>query len=359
VNLGLIVNRAAGAGVDGGVVELVLEALGAGPVLTGPGELGAAFIDPERWAVGVVPVPDQRGAAQTMALARAMAERGVGVIAVIGGDGTLADVAAAIVDRSDAPVVCGIGAGSMSTGQLMTCGTADLDRLDGRHLEARPVPALVATHAGKAALAFNDVILGTTLVGTLEGRLRDLDAVAYLQGQRQPGRPRAIGRPGTVVRKAARPWPAAPRGPGDDQDAGAVVIARGRRVGGVVAGFTSPAFIGHAVTGGVCLSSWAGLPAGCVISDVPLARVELSASAVATMGPVRCSYTSLDGDQRLIIDGVRSGTVVLTDGNPLAMLEESDRVEITLRPGALRVLRPAPKLLQPRPMEASGRGDRA
>jgi NAD kinase len=349
--LGLIVNRAAGAGADRRLVELALEALGAGHVITGPGELGAAFIDSQRWTVDVVPVPDQRGAAQTMALARGIAQRGVGVIAVIGGDGTLADVAAAIVDRPDAPVLCGIGAGSMSAGQLMTCGSADLDELDGRHLEARPVPALVATHAGKSALAFNDVVLGTTLVGTLGGRLRDLDAVASLQGERRPGRPRAIGRPGTVVRKT--------RSPDDDKGAGAVLIARGRSVGGVVAGFTSPAFTGKAVTGGVCLSSWVGLPAGCIISNVPLARVELSASAVATMGPVRCSYTSLDSDHRLVIDGVRSGAVVLADGNPLAVLDESDRVEITLRPGAVRVLRPARKLLQSRAMEAPAFEERA
>jgi predicted alpha/beta-hydrolase family hydrolase len=347
--LGLIVNRAAGAGADRCLVESVLEALVARHVITGPGELGAAFIDPRRWTVGVVPVPGERGAAQTLALARAMAERGVGVIAVIGGDGTMADVASAIVDSPHAPVLCGIGAGSMSVGQLITCGRADLDRLDSRHLEAHPVPALVATSAGKSALAFNDIVLGTTLVGTLGGRLRDLDAMAYLQGERRPGRPRAIGLPGTVLRKA--------RVPDDDHEG--VLIARGRRVGGIVAGFTSPAFAGQAVTGGVCLSSWVGLPAGCVISNVPLARVELTASAVAAMAPVHSSYTSLDGEHQLVIDGVRPGTVVLADGNPLAALEESDSVAITLRPSALRVLRPARKLLQSRAMEAPAFGDRA
>lgn len=348
--LGLIVNPAAGAGVGWRSVELVLEALSAGEVVTGPGELGAAFVDPDRWAVRAVPLPDKPGGPQTTALAREMAERGVGVIVVIGGDGTLADVAAAIVDRPDAPIVCGIGAGSMSVGQLITCGSVDLDRLDAQHLEAYPVPALVVTGAGKSALAFNDVVLGTTLVGTVDGHLRDLDAGAYLQGKRQPSRPRTIGQPGTVVWKMGSP--------DDDHEAGAV-IAHGRRVGGLVAGFTSPAFTGKAVTGGVCLSSWVGLPAGCIISDVPLARVELSASAVAAMGPLRSSYTSLDTNHRLVINGVRSGTVALADGNPLAMLEESDRVEITLRPGALRVLRLAPKLLQSRTMEAPEFGGRA
>jgi NAD kinase len=77
------------------------------------------------------------------------------------------------------------------------------------------------------------------------------------------------------------------------------------------------------------------------------------------MGPVRCSYTSLDSDHRLVIDGVRSGAVVLADGNPLAVLDESDRVEITLRPGAVRVLRPARKLLQSRAMEAPAFEERA
>jgi hypothetical protein len=354
-DLGLIVNQWAGAGADVGAVESVLGALGAQHVVTGPGDLGSALVDPARWSVEVVPVPDERSAAQTMALARALADRGVELIAVIGGDGTLADVAAAIVDRPGAPAVCGIGSGSMSVGQLVTCAIADLDRLDGRRLEECPVPALVAMHAGTSALAFNDVVLGTTLVGTLGGRLRDLDAVAYLQGQRRPGRPRSIGQAGTLVwRTGGR---GAAGGSGDNKEAGGMVVARGRRVGGVVAGFTSPAFTGKAVTGGVCLSSWAGLAACCVVSDVPLARVELTPASVAAMRPVRCSYASLDGDQRLVIDGARPGTVLLTDGNPLAVLDESDRVEVTLRPGALRVLRPARKLLQSRPMGGPMPGD--
>jgi hypothetical protein len=335
---------------------LVLNALGARHVITGPGDLGAALIDPGRWSVDAIAVPDERGAAQTMALAGRIADRQVAVIAVIGGDGTLADVAAAIVDRPDAPAVCGIGSGSVSVGQLMTCTLADLDRFDGQRLEVFPVPALVATYRGRSRLAFNDVVLGTTLVGTLEGRLRDLDAAAYLQGQRRPGRPRSIGQTGTVVRRTSS---SADFGEGDGGVDDAMVIARGRRVGGVVAGFTSPAYMGKAVTGGVCLGSWAGLSAGCVISDIPLARVELSATFVSAMPPVRCVYASLDGNQRLVIEGARCGTVLLADGNPLAVLEEGDRVEVTSRSGALRVLRPARKLLRSRAMEGPAPGDEA
>jgi hypothetical protein len=350
-DLGLIVNRSAGLGADRGTVEMVLTALGARRVVTGPGDLGAAFIDALRWSVDVVPVPEEGGAAQTSALARRIADRGVAAMAVIGGDGTLADAGAAISDRPDAPVVCGIGSGSMSVGQLITCTTADLDRLDGRRLRVHAVPALVATVGDKSALSFNDVVFGTTLVGTLKGRLRDLDAAAFVQGQRRPGRPQGIGQVGTIVFRTGSSDAEDGKGPGE------LVVARGRRVGGVVVGFTSSAYVGQAITGGICLGSWAGVPAGCVVSDIPLARVELNPPPVGPMRPIRSSYVDLGSAHRLVVEGARPGTVVVCDGNPLAVLEKRDRAEVMVRPAALRALRAPQKVPPSRVMAGAGPGD--
>ena len=97
--LGLIVNRLGRHRGWSSTMEMALKALGATRVITGPGDMGAALIDPTHWAVEVIAVPDHGGAAQTMALSRGMADREVAVIVVIGGDGTLADVAAGIVGR--------------------------------------------------------------------------------------------------------------------------------------------------------------------------------------------------------------------------------------------------------------------
>ncbi len=314
---------------------MALKALGAKRVITGPGDMGAALVGSAR-SVEVVAVTDHHGAALTMAVSGQIADRGVDVIVVIGGDGTLADVAAGLAGRADPPVICGIGSGSVSAGQLVTCALAEVDQLDRQRLEPRLVPALVAAHRGQSVLAFNDVVLGTTLVGTLAGSLRDLDAVAYLEGRRRPARPRAIGQTGTVVKRTGS------SGGPDDGDGG-VVIARGRSVAGIVAGFTSAAYIGQAVTGGVCLGSWVGLPAGCVVSDVPLARAELSRASVAAMRSVRSAYASLDVGHRLVIEGVRSNAVLLADGNPRAVVQDGDRVEVTVRPDAVRVFRPVRK----------------
>ena len=343
-DLGLIVNPFAGAGVDVRAVESLLEILGTKHVVSGPGPLGAGLVDPKRWRLDIVAVLKERGAGQTANLAREIAARGVAAVAVIGGDGTLADVAGAIVDLPDAPVVCGIGSGSMNVGQLVTCPLADVYSLDRRRLEARPVPALVATMAGTRVLAFNDVVIGTTLVGTIDGLLRDLDALAYLRGQVRRGRPRRVGQVGTKVVRTGAPG----RGPTDG--AGEMVVASGRRVGGVVVGFTSPAYVGKAVTGGICLGSLVGSPAGCLVADVPLARVGLDFASVAGMPPIKSSFASLNADHRLVVTGVRAGTVLLTDGNPFAALGPDDRVEVTVRPGALRALQ-----VQGHPVEPSFR----
>jgi hypothetical protein len=340
-DLGLIVNPCAGRGVDVRAVESLLDALGTRHVVSGPGPLGAGLVDPKRWALDVVPVPNESGAGQTFSLARGIAAHGVPAVAVIGGDGTLADVAGAIVGLPNAPILCGIASGSMNVGQLVTCLLADVCSLDPRRLEVRPVPAFVVTMEKGRALAFNDVVFGTTLVGTVDGRLRDLDAMAYLQGQVRQGRPRRIGQVGTRVVRTGTP------GYGPVDAAGNMVIASGRRIGGVVAGFTSQAYVGKAVTGGICLSSLVGLPAGCLVADVPLARVGLSVASVAGMRPVRSSFASLTDNHTLVVAGVRAGTILLTDGNPFGVLRPDDRVEITVRTNALRALQSPKHSVEP------------
>jgi Diacylglycerol kinase catalytic domain len=331
-DVGLIVNKSAGAGLDSHSVQEVLQVLGTRHVVTGLGQLGGEFVDPVRWRLRLLPVQEPPGRVQSQALARSMAAQGLGLILVMGGDGTLADVAGAIADVPGAPVVCGIGAGSMSVGELTAFKLSDVAYLDSRRLEVRAVPAIVAKVETTIALAFNDVVLGTTLVGTLDGRVCDLDAAAYLQGQRLPGRPLPIGRTGAVIKRTGT-------GEGPGHELGEMLIAGGRGIGGVVAGLTSSAYVGRAITGGVCLASWAGVVAGCVVSDVPLARVGLSAESVLCMRPLRSSFTALTAGHRIVIEGVRAGTAVLADGNPLALLKEQNRVEIAVRQGAVRAVK--------------------
>jgi hypothetical protein len=127
------------------------------------------------------------------------------------------------------------------------------------------------------------------------------------------------------------------------------VSATGRHVGGVVAGFGSSAYVGHAIAGGICLSSFAGLAAGCIVSDVPLARVDLTSADVSKMPVVHSAFAALGGRHHLIVEGARDGTAVLVDGNPFAILGPQDQAEVRVRSGALRCLRRAHSSMGPGP----------
>jgi hypothetical protein len=107
----------------------------------------------------------------------------------------------------------------------------------------------------------------------------------------------------------------------------------------VAIGFSDPAFFGKAVTGGICLASYLHIPAGCLVTDSPMVRMETTRQEVLTLGPVRSQYISFDETMYIRVSGMRSGTAVCADGNPLKILSPDDRVEFWVRPAAVQAVK--------------------
>ncbi|MBA2633395.1 MAG: NAD(+)/NADH kinase [Chloroflexi bacterium] len=327
--LGLVVNPTAGGG--GGqplrVARAAVERLAPELVLTGPRGLGADALGtwPGRWES--IPLPNIDGRAASIALATALCDAGVDAIVAVGGDGTLADVAGALLGCPLPPPIIGIGAGSINAGRLMTCTADEVDCLDPTRLRPERVDALIATVAGTwLGIACHDVAFGVTVVGTLDGRLRDLDAVALLEGRRVPRRPASIARPGALasVRHA---------------NGSAAAIARGEQVGAVVVGFARREFIANAISGGACLTALAGLPAACIVTDRPLVQVELRADELLGAQPISSRYASLASGSVVRVEGLAEGTVVALDGTPHRVQRPSDAADVSVRLSAVPVLR--------------------
>ncbi len=319
--VGLIVNPVAGLGADESlrVARTAIERCGAREVSTGPGELGAAALTGWTGRVetpGDIAFPAPR---RTRALARWMVGRPLDAVIVVGGDGTLSDAALEIANTI--PIV-GIGTGSTNVGRLVTCRAGQVPSLDVDELETWNVDALLASVNDEVVgLGFNDVVIGTTIVGTLDGRRCDLSATDRARGESVPATPRSIGGPTTKVTRIGRGT--------------ATLVAQGESVGTVVAGFAEPAFFGKAVTGGVCLASLAGMVAACLVSDVPLARVGMTADVLETAAPIRSAYVSLAEEVGIVVEGVEDGAVLCVDGNPTQILCLSDHVGIVARKGAV------------------------
>lgn len=327
--IGLIINPKAGHGfaVNAQAALAVVSALQPDMIFTGAGELGAdAFTGAVADTITVLPVLAAAGRAQTQALAVDLAKMPISALVVIGGDGTLADVACALIDIPDAAPILGIGAGSTNAGSLVACRVDALQQLDPARLELVSRRALLALEGDDTlGIGFNDCVLGFTVVGTLEGVVQDVDAAAKFKGKIVPGKPATIGTSRTRLLRS-----------GPD---GIVQVASGKKVATVVAGFAEQAFFAKAVTGGVCLAALTGVPAGCLVADQPLVRIGIDQQQVLALPPIASTYVSFNETQRIQVSGVKKGAAVCVDGNPLKLLGPQDTVEFGVASHAIRSYR--------------------
>ena len=97
--VGLVVNPVAGLGAahNSAAARQVVSSLRPNQVVTGPGDLGADAVSDAQ----VIPAPDIQGRAVTQFLARQIISTGVDVLIVVGGDGTMADVAFGAASNND------------------------------------------------------------------------------------------------------------------------------------------------------------------------------------------------------------------------------------------------------------------
>ena len=326
--IGLILNPKAGKGFihTAEITRRAAAKFKGAAIITGPGELGAAALLDFPNPIEICECDSAPGRRQTIDLAFALARRQVDLLLVIGGDGTMSDAACGLIGLPQAPPVLGIGIGSTNVGPLITCPAAEIDRLDFRRLETAFIPALqVKDHSALLGIGFNDCILGFSVVGTLDGKIRNLDARAKMNGQTLPGKPRPIGSPQTRVERISAEK--------------TVEIAQGEWVGCVAIGFAETRFFGKAITGGICLASFTHTPAGCLVTDTPLVQVEITHEQLLALPPLRSKYISFDDAMSIRVTGVIDGTVICADGTPLKILSTQDQVEFSVQPYAIRAVR--------------------
>ena len=326
--VGLIINPIAGQGVEANInlARQGLAALGARKVFTGVGPIGADSLTGLSCDPVIFPVKGQASRDQTLELAGKLASHKMDAVIVVGGDGTLADVAYVFSQFKDSPPLLGIGAGSTNAGALITCSADRIDSLIPTMLEAVPVNALLAyVNDSLVGVGFNDCVLGFTVVATLDGKLRDVGVAEKFSGQTIPALPASIGLHQTQVERI---------GP-----QGRHMIAFGESVATIIIGLAEASFIAKAVTGGVCLTAFSGLQAGCLVADQPLVQVELKSDDVLALPPIHSSYLSFSERDRVHVRGVRDGTGLCVDGTPLRLLTTDQEVSFCVYPNAVRALK--------------------
>lgn len=325
--IGMVINPVAGSGIERSysVALQVLEKLKPGVVLTGKGSEGEEAVSGWHGKVEVVDVEAGQGRDRTRLLTRRLLNSQVDALLVFGGDGTHSDVAGACLEVYDTTPIIGIGVGSTNAGNLITIRHTDVDDLDPSKFYVESMSCAIAYYNDiYAGVGFNDVVIGYTIVGTIEGRLVDLDAVEFMAGNHVPGIPRPIGSESALVTRIH----------GEVSE----TVASGREVGNVIVGLSDPVFFGKAITGGVCLTAFTGVTGGCIVTDQPIVRIDIDAESVMALPPIRTYYVSLNDTSRIGVTGIENA-VLCVDGNPLYQLVAEDAIELIVRQNALNVYR--------------------
>ncbi|MFZ3166947.1 MAG: diacylglycerol kinase family protein [Candidatus Methanoperedens sp.] len=263
----------------------------------------------------------------TIAAAADLASR-VDAILVVGGDGTMSDVAYSLFKAGAATPILGVGGGSTNAGPLITVRSQEIDMLDPSAFSVQEVGGILASLNGeKVGLGFNDVVLGDTILTTIEGRVVQVNASEFMKGRKKSSPPSRVGTTDSEV--------CIERG-GESPEK--IVIHKGV-FGQFFAAPLEERYLGKGLAGGTSLAAALGLPAGIAITSEPLVNFSIGAEELLLMEPIITKTSSIREADNVVVTGIREGTCLNVDGNPLALLGPGDEVQMCYVPAAAKAVK--------------------
>lgn len=249
----------------------------------------------------------------------------VDVIMVIGGDGTMSDVAYSVFISGASTPILGIGAGSTNAGPLITAKAKEIDQFDPHELFIQEVGGILAFRNGmQAGLGFNDIVFGDTILTTLKGKVVQVSAAQFMMGKKKPAPP---SRAGTMRSNVSI------------ERKGKTKLIHKGEFGQMFVSPLEERYLGKGLAGGTSLAAVLGLPAGIAITSEPLINYSIRQEEFLEMEPIVTTTASFIEGEEVIVIGLKDGTCLNIDGNPLAILKTDDEVRLRYIPYAARVLK--------------------
>ena len=173
----MVVNPLAGGGLDEGKIELIHNTL---KKLSGEVYTSKAIIKTVGVEARVVDLPAKGTRDDTLNLVRKL-DPIVDLIVIFGGDGTMSDAASA---RPTKPLLC-VGIGTTNVSPVLV--PKDFDPKNLREVKMRGLEVVMGD---EKRIAFNDVVVGSTILSTLDGKRVQVDAREFMKGKRVATLPR-------------------------------------------------------------------------------------------------------------------------------------------------------------------------
>ena len=260
---------------------------------------GAALID----------TPDSGGYANRLgSAATSLVEAGTRMLTVLGGDGTAAYAADALIQNgcNDTPIF-GIAMGTANVGPIVTHNAFEKGIPPVERLRTEKAGAVEALDGEKhVAYAFNDAVIGNTLLATADGKTITVDASL-------------LAREGCIV----------PMTPADRITDKLTIIKNGLRsvsaLRGVAQIIASPVerdnFYGRAVTGILCSAPHTANKAAILISERPVITMEQEEYGFDR--PAAVEQMLFGARDSIELFGVCDNALLIIDGNPYLRLNET------------------------------------
>jgi predicted polyphosphate/ATP-dependent NAD kinase len=249
----------------------------------------------------------------------------VDVIMVIGGDGTMSDVAYSLFISGASTPILGIGAGSTNAGPLITAKAKEIDQLDPHKLFIQEVGAIIAFRNGEQkGLGFNDIVFGDTILTTVKGKVMQVNAAEFMKGNKIPAPP---SRAGTIRSNVSI------------ERKGKTKLIHKGEFGQMFASPLEQRYLGKGLAGGTSLAAALGLPAGIAITSEPLLNYSIRQEEFLRMEPIVTTTASFREGDEVVVRGLKDGVCLNIDGNPLDILKADDELRLRYIPCAARVLK--------------------
>ena len=256
------------------------------------------------------------------AMVRQCLERQVDVYVTAGGDGIMSYVASAVImdkGRNQQPLFLGFPAGTANAGPIVhALGTGEFGSLAKVSLDA------VEVRDGNEVIGygFNDVVIGNTFLGTLEGSLVNLDA----------GEMVSYGRQKTAVigeKISSKGFKTALNGE---------TVEIGMEAGDIKQICVSPLQCDRlnqrAVFGGLLNSVGDAHPAAAAF--ISRNMIDSNPASWNYRGPVTTTHICFTEKEVLEISGLGEDAQIIIDGNPF--IRKNDRISFRIVPGACTAL---------------------